>query len=305
MSFDSDDSYDSSDSRSDTSDHSGTSDTADRDLMDDASDTSGGEGAASDELYHDGGADAGGGESGGDVPDETVHRDGFSESEGDPDDEGEDPNGEGEVPDDGSDENGSPATEGGAEILDDNNAHEGEHDDEKDEDGDKEDDEEEDDKDGKSKSQEASENDEPDEATKAEVREKSEYSDEINDNIKSTDELEVYQKAGLKEEKIDGKACLVRDDIDWDQKDEFGRTNRERVDEYLSPINKSGDTVELHHIGQKDDSPFAELTMEEHRGKDNDTILHDKTKQSEIDRSAFNAEKHSYWKSRAGKEDES
>ena len=60
--------------------------------------------------------------------------------------------------------------------------------------------------------------------------------------------------------------------------------------------------MELHHIGQKDDSPFAELTMPEHRGKGNDTILHDKTKESEIDRSSFNSEKYRYWKSRLNQE---
>lgn len=135
-------------------------------------------------------------------------------------------------------------------------------------------------------------------AIQAEIAEKSEYSDEINENIKSVDELEVYQQAGLREEQIDGQVCLVRDDIDWEQTDEFGRTNRERVEDDLAPYAENGEKVELHHIGQKDDSPLAELTTSEHRGKGNDTVLHDKTKDSEIDRAEFNETRKAYWKAR-------
>lgn len=134
--------------------------------------------------------------------------------------------------------------------------------------------------------------------TQAEISERSEYSDKINENIKSVDELKVYQQAGLHEEQIDGQICLVKDDIDWDQTDEFGRTNRERVEDDLAPYAKNGEKIELHHIGQKDNSPFAELTTSEHRGKGNDTILHDKAKESEINRAEFNETRKAYWKAR-------
>jgi len=56
--------------------------------------------------------------------------------------------------------------------------------------------------------------------------------------------------------------------------------------------------IELHHIGQKMENPFAELTMQEHRGKDTDRILHDKTKPTQIDRKEFTEERHHYWKTR-------
>jgi len=42
------------------------------------------------------------------------------------------------------------------------------------------------------------------------------------------------------------------------------------------------------------------LTQEEHRGKGNDGILHDKNKDTEIDRIAFREEKEEHWKTRAG-----
>ena len=79
----------------------------------------------------------------------------------------------------------------------------------------------------------------------------------------------------------------------------MGRTNRERAEQGLSPLNKSGNVIELHHIGQHADSPLAELTQAEHRGKGNDTILHDKTKDTEINRQVFAGERSEHWEKRA------
>ena len=125
------------------------------------------------------------------------------------------------------------------------------------------------------------------------------WSDEIINAIGSMEEYEIYRKAGLDEVEINGKKCLIRNDIDWEKKDAMGRTNRERAEQGLSPINKEGKVIELHHIGQHSDSPLAELTTEEHRGKGNDTVLHDKTKESEIDREAFANERKEHWEARA------
>ena len=134
---------------------------------------------------------------------------------------------------------------------------------------------------------------------KQEIKEKTGWSDEIIDSIGSMEEAQIYMDAGLQEAEIDGKKCLIRDDIDMDQLDEDGISNRERMERGRPPLTKDGQEVELHHIGQKPDSPLAELTTQEHRGVGNDTILHDKTKESEIDRTEFAKERKSHWKSRA------
>lgn len=133
---------------------------------------------------------------------------------------------------------------------------------------------------------------------KKELKERTGWPDEIIDSISSMEEAEIYEKAGLQAVKIDGKWCLIRSDIDLDQVDEDGISNRERMERGRPPVTKDGKEVELHHIGQKQDSPLAELTMEEHRGTGNDTILHDKTKESEIDRTVFAKERKEHWKSR-------
>lgn len=139
---------------------------------------------------------------------------------------------------------------------------------------------------------------------KSKIKEDTGWSDEIIESIGSWEEFEIYKDAGLTEVDIGGKKCLIKSDIDWDQIDSMGRTNKERAEQGLSPINKDGGKIELHHIGQHADSPLAELTQEEHRGKGNDSILHDKTKESEIDRYAFSRERSEHWLARVEKESE-
>lgn len=134
------------------------------------------------------------------------------------------------------------------------------------------------------------------------INEKSKYSGEINENIATEEELDIYINANLNETTVNDKPALIREDIDYDQVDEdTGETNLEKMKKGKAPLDKDGNPIELHHIGQKADSPLAELTRDEHRGKGNDSVLHDKTQNSEIDRKEFSKEKAEHWKARAEK----
>ncbi len=136
---------------------------------------------------------------------------------------------------------------------------------------------------------------------KQRIKEETGWSDEIVDAIGSMEEYEIYKKAGLVEAEIGGKKCLIRNDIDWNQVDEKGRTNTERAERGLAPLDKNGNSIQLHHIGQHADSPLAELTFEEHRCGGNDTILHDKSIESEAhgEGNNWDNERQSYWQNRA------
>ncbi len=114
------------------------------------------------------------------------------------------------------------------------------------------------------------------------IKEQTGWSDEIVNAIRSPEEFKVYKDAGLVEGEVAGRKCLLKTDIDWTQTDEFGRTNLERMKNGNNVIAKDGQTVEIHHIGQHKDSPLAELTTSEHRGKGNDSVLHDKNKPTEV-----------------------
>lgn len=139
------------------------------------------------------------------------------------------------------------------------------------------------------------------EKEKSIIRKEQGWSDKIIDSISSMKEYEIYKKAGLKEAAIRGKPALIRPDLDLKQVDEKGRTNEERMKRGLAPLDKDGNSIELHHIGQHADSPLAELTFEEHRCNGNDTILHDKTKETEThgEGNTWDLERQTYWKDRA------
>jgi len=127
------------------------------------------------------------------------------------------------------------------------------------------------------------------------------YSETILDNINSEAEALIYDEAKLEPTTINGKDALIRTDINYDQTDLFGNTNLDRMKEGKAPLDSNNRPIELHHIGQKQDSPLAELTITEHRGAGNDNILHNKLKESEINREDFGKERTEYWKARAEK----
>lgn len=140
------------------------------------------------------------------------------------------------------------------------------------------------------------------------------WTDRIIRFITSPAEAEIYRRAGLKEAVIGGRPALIRSDIDWsdysirrntwlrnkladyDKWAEYN--NADLIGEGYPPRDSNGDPYELHHIGQRQDSPFAELTWAEHMGDGNNTILHQAGKESEIDREAFEQEKSAYWQAR-------
>lgn len=118
-------------------------------------------------------------------------------------------------------------------------------------------------------------------------------------SIDSEAEAAIYENAPLEPGQVNGKDVLLRTDIDYDKVDIFGRSNLERMQLGLAPLDSEGKPIELHHIGQKQDSPLAELSRDEHRGKGNDNVLHNKLKESEIDREDFDKERQDHWKARA------
>jgi len=135
---------------------------------------------------------------------------------------------------------------------------------------------------------------------KADLQDETGWPDSVVDRIKSPEEADIYKDAGLKGGTVDGKDALVRD-IDPDITDEDGISNRQRMERGLSPHDSNGEKIELHHVGQEKDSPLAELNTSEHRRGGNDTILHDKSKESEVhgDDSNWDRERRDYWKARA------
>ena len=109
------------------------------------------------------------------------------------------------------------------------------------------------------------------------LEEETGWSKEIVDKIDTAEQADIYKNAELTEDEINDRKCLVKD-IDLDYIDpKTGKTNRELMTLGRPPFDSStGERIELHHMGQEYESPFAELCENSEHGDGNDAILHDK-----------------------------
>ena len=152
---------------------------------------------------------------------------------------------------------------------------------------------------------------------KAKIKEETGWSDEIIDNIQNMKQYEILKNANLIEVEINGRKCLIRTDIDLDRKWNTGKfdadgnpiyeTNRERMEDGKPPLDENGRPIELHHLGQRADSPLVELTVEEHRtgeyedGKKNQSLWHDNAKETEVhgEGNSWTQERTAHWEARS------
>lgn len=122
----------------------------------------------------------------------------------------------------------------------------------------------------------------------------------IEDMNISKEELSIYKTAGLEKMELNGREVLIQPNIDLNSEiGPFRETNLERMRNGYSPLDENGKQYQLHHIGQKMDSPLAELTHEQHCLNGNYKTLHSKEGISEINRKEFNFERSEHWKERA------
>ena len=128
----------------------------------------------------------------------------------------------------------------------------------------------------------------------------SEYLKEIFPDI-SPEELEIYENAGLNVETVGGRVCLTQPEIDLDYKDANGMTNLERMENGLAPINpEDGLPYELHHVGQDNNGPLAELTHSQHMSSETNKTLHPIRSGSEVDHGySWRDIREDHWKARA------
>lgn len=129
------------------------------------------------------------------------------------------------------------------------------------------------------------------------VDEFSPYSENVTPFIRNTKELAVYASLDLSESRVLDRPCLQMK-IDPDRTDAMGRTNADRIKEGRAPIDDNGDAVNLHHVGQREYSPLAELPDRTH--KEFDSVLHDKTVTTEVhgDGNNWNEQRANYWRER-------
>lgn len=116
--------------------------------------------------------------------------------------------------------------------------------------------------------------------------------------FQSVDQYEICRNSRLQYVDVGGRGLLIPPEINLNFTDEFGRTNLQRMQSGLAALDKSGKSYELHHLGQRMDSPLAVLSQAQHRGKLNYSIWHETSKDynSKIDREIFGEERADIWR---------
>ena len=106
-----------------------------------------------------------------------------------------------------------------------------------------------------------------------EIQKLSPYSEKITPYIRNIEELQKYLELNLKEGFITRPTLLINIDINY--RVNGGSTNLEKMLKGSPPSDyRTGQVIELHHIGQHYDSPFAELPQLIHGGTGMFGIFH-------------------------------
>lgn len=91
------------------------------------------------------------------------------------------------------------------------------------------------------------------------IQKESHYPVEVIARFNSMEQYEICKSAGLTAKMVNGKTALVRQ-IDLNYVDELtGKTNLQLMQEGYAPYDPTGQKYQLHHIGQRNDSPLAIL----------------------------------------------
>lgn len=135
------------------------------------------------------------------------------------------------------------------------------------------------------------------------IYETSPYSDNINKHITSFEELKIYCSLRLKEANVTRLSLIqtINPDMWVSCK---SKNNRDLMLSGCPPyaFDDPDGMIELHHIGQSPDAPFAELTIKDHLFHGNNKTLHKSTSTSwrtnPKEESIFSKERATYWKKR-------
>ena len=127
------------------------------------------------------------------------------------------------------------------------------------------------------------------------------YPLDVIKEFRSMEQYNICKDAGLSPQMVNGNTALIRD-IDLDFVDEMGRTNLERMQQGLAALDPAtGESYQLHHIGQQADSTLAILTRAEHMQGGNNTIWHELGEATQVHGpgNTWDSQRQAFWKSLA------
>lgn len=127
------------------------------------------------------------------------------------------------------------------------------------------------------------------------------YPLDVIKEFRNMEQYNICKEAGLSPQMVNGNTALIRD-IDLDFVDEMGRTNLERMQHGLAALDPiTGESYQLHHIGQQADSTLAILTRAEHMQGGNNTIWHELGEATQVHGAGktWDSQRQAFWKALA------
>lgn len=128
----------------------------------------------------------------------------------------------------------------------------------------------------------------------AQIQQETNYPLDVIKEFHTMDEYQVFRDANLKSTFVNNRSALIKTAIDLTRVDAKGRTNLERMQQGLAPLDSDGFSYELHHVGQKKDGTLAILTQKIH----DNPALHGFLERTEAHAAGTNwdAERQAFWK---------
>lgn len=129
------------------------------------------------------------------------------------------------------------------------------------------------------------------------IQRESKYPLELIKQFSSMDQYELCKEIGLTTQMVSGKTSLIQA-IDLNYVDDLGNTNLQRMALGQAPLDATETAYQLHHVGQKVDSPLAILTYAQHMQDGNNSIWHiiGQAGEVHIDEAVWTAQRKAYWK---------
>ena len=109
--------------------------------------------------------------------------------------------------------------------------------------------------------------------------------------------IDTKNKYWNKKAKYDGSTIYQRDDlIDINLIDKRGRTNLQRMKKGIAPLDKDGNSINLHHLIQMNEGTLAEVSASLHSSKTGILHINGNKIQSGINRKEFANYTKRYWR---------
>lgn len=130
------------------------------------------------------------------------------------------------------------------------------------------------------------------------IRDNRLFSDQVRKYIRTYEEAKYYMDNGYREVNWFGNSALIIDiDLDYFSK-KHNATNRKLIAAGRSPVVPSYEdqTFDLHHVGQKKDSPLAIIPSGIHNGQKTYSIFHSgHSSDEDLHNTAFDLQRQKFW----------